>query len=71
MVSKIINATEAKVGTNIILDGDPYTVKSMDVSKTGKHGAHKCRIEAVGMINPKHKKDKYLYFIGLLLNIRL
>lgn len=56
MVLKIINATEAKPGTNIILEGQPYTVKSMDVSKTGKHGAHKCRIEAVGMINPKQKK---------------
>ncbi|MFZ1970883.1 MAG: translation initiation factor IF-5A [Candidatus Nanoarchaeia archaeon] len=55
MVSKIINATEAKVGTNIILDGDPYTVKSMDVSKTGKHGAHKCRIEAVGILSEKKK----------------
>lgn len=55
MVAKIINATEAKVGTNIILDGEPYTVKSIDISKTGKHGAHKCRIEAVGMISEKKK----------------
>ncbi len=55
MVAKIINATEAKVGTNIILDGEPYTVKSMDVSKTGKHGAHKCRIEAVGILSEKKK----------------
>jgi translation initiation factor 5A len=55
MVAKIINATDAKVGTNIILDGEPYTVKSIDISKTGKHGAHKCRIEAVGMISDKKK----------------
>lgn len=55
MVAKIISATEAKVGTNILLEGEPYTVKSMDVSKTGKHGAHKCRIEAVGMISEKKK----------------
>jgi translation initiation factor 5A len=55
MVAKIINATDAKIGTNIILDGEPFTVKSMDVSKTGKHGAHKCRIEAVGMITEKKK----------------
>lgn len=56
MVAKIINATEAKPGVNIMIEGEAFTVKSMDVSKTGKHGAHKCRIEAVGMINPKHKK---------------
>lgn len=55
MVLKIINATEAKVGANILLEGEPYTVKSIDISKTGKHGAHKCRIEAVGMISEKKK----------------
>lgn len=51
MVAKIINATEAKVGTNIILDGRPSTVKKIDISKTGKHGHAKARIEAVGMID--------------------
>lgn len=47
MVLKIINATEVRVGTNIIVDGVACTVKSIDVSKTGKHGHAKCRIEAV------------------------
>ena len=50
MVLKIINATEAKPGTNILLDGEAYTVKKVDVSKTGKHGASKCRIEAASII---------------------
>jgi len=55
MVFKIINATEAKVGTNIIVDGVPCTVKSIDISKTGKHGHAKCRIEAVGIITGNKK----------------
>jgi translation initiation factor 5A len=55
MVLKIINATEAKAGTNIIVDGTPCTIKSMDVSKTGKHGHSKCRIEAVGIITGQKK----------------
>jgi len=55
MVLKLINATEAKVGTNIIVDAMPCTVKSIDISKTGKHGSHKCRIEAVGMITGTKK----------------
>src|SRR3990167_2218436 len=55
MVLKIIAATEAKSGTNILIEGVPYTVKNVDVSKTGKHGAHKCRIEAIGMINGTKK----------------
>ena len=55
MVLKIINATEAKAGTNIIVDGIPCTVKSMDVSKTGKHGHAKCRMEAIGVIDGKKR----------------
>ncbi len=38
MVLKFISATEAKTGTNILLDGEPFTVKKIDISKTGKHG---------------------------------
>ena len=55
MVLKIISATEAKPGTNIIIEGEPYTVKKIDISKTGKHGAAKCRIEASGIINNQKK----------------
>lgn len=55
MVLKLINATEAKPGTTIIVEGDSYTVRSNDISKTGKHGHAKCRIEAIGIINGKKK----------------
>ncbi|MEN7982721.1 MAG: translation initiation factor IF-5A [Nanoarchaeota archaeon] len=55
MVLKIINATEARVGTNILLDTKPFTVKKIDVSKTGKHGHAKCRIEAVGILEGNKK----------------
>lgn len=50
MVLKIVDATEVKVGTNIIVDGVPCAVRSIDISKTGKHGHAKCRIEAIGII---------------------
>jgi translation initiation factor 5A len=55
MVLKIIDATEVKVGTNILVDGISCTVKSIDISKTGKHGHAKCRIEAIGIINGAKK----------------
>lgn len=55
MVLKIINATEARVGTNILIEGEPYTIKKIDISKTGKHGHAKARIEAVGIINEQKK----------------
>jgi len=55
MVLKIINATEARVGTNILLDGEPYTIRKIDISKTGKHGHSKVRAEAVHMITGSKK----------------
>lgn len=51
MVLKFITATEAKVGTNIMVEGEACVVKKVDISKTGKHGHAKCRIEAVGLIS--------------------
>lgn len=55
MVLKIINATEARTGTIILVDGEPFTVRSNDISKTGKHGHAKCRMEAVGVFTGKKK----------------
>jgi translation initiation factor 5A len=52
---KMIDATEARSGTTIYVDGEGYAVRSNDISKTGKHGASKCRIEAVGVFSGKKK----------------
>lgn len=56
MVLKVISGTDARVGTNILIEDEPYVVRKMDISKTGKHGHSKARIEAVGIINPGKKK---------------
>ena len=55
MVLKLIDATQAKVGTTIIIDNEPCTIKSIDISKTGKHGHAKCRIEANEIFTGKKK----------------
>jgi len=55
MVSKVIDATEMRLGTYILLDGVAHQVKKMDVSKTGKHGHAKVRFEAVSAITGKKK----------------
>ncbi len=55
MVLKLIDATEIHPGTIFTADGETYSAKSNDVSKTGKHGASKCRIEAVNLITGKKK----------------
>ena len=55
MALKIVDATALRVGSYIMIDGDAYVVKSMDVSKTGKHGHAKVRMEAVGVLSGKKK----------------
>ena len=55
MVYKLIDATNAKPGVMIMINNEPCIVKSMDVSKTGKHGASKARIEAIGVIDDKKR----------------
>ena len=55
MVLRIIEATHAKPGTIILVDGEAFSVKSNDISKSGKHGASKCRIETLGVFSGKKK----------------
>jgi translation initiation factor 5A len=55
MVLKIIDAYDAKPGAVIMIDGHAATVRSNDISKSGKHGASKCRIEAIEILTGKKK----------------
>ena len=55
MAYKLINATEAKEGTYIMVDGAPCVVRNIDISKTGKHGASKVRMEAIGVLDDKKR----------------
>ena len=41
--------------TNIIVENAPCTARGNDISKTGKHGASKCRIECIGIIDGKKR----------------
>lgn len=55
MVLKIINAHELRLGSYIFVDGEAFLVKTMDISKTGKHGASKCRFEAIAATTGKKR----------------
>jgi translation initiation factor 5A len=46
---------ELKRGGFVIIDGDPCYVEGVDVSKSGKHGASKARLEAVGMFDGRRR----------------
>ena len=55
MVARVIDATEMRVGTYLLLDNVAHQVKKMDISKTGKHGHAKVRFEAVSAFTGKKK----------------
>jgi len=55
MVYKLIDATEVRNGTVIMIEGEPCTVRSYDISKTGKHGHAKVRLEAIGIFDGKKR----------------
>jgi len=55
MVLKVIDATQAKPGTTIMVEGEACTVRSNDISKTGKHGHAKCRMECIEVFSGKKK----------------
>ena len=55
MDKKVTDAGSLKVGNYILLDNIPCVIKSIQISKTGKHGHAKCRIEAIGLINDDKK----------------
>ncbi len=52
---KQVSATSLKKGSSIIINGTVCTVRDIQISKTGKHGHAKCRIEAIGMIDGTKK----------------
>ena len=55
MVSKLVNATELRKGSAVMIDNAPCIVQKIDISKTGKHGHAKARIEAIGIIDGKKR----------------
>jgi len=39
----------------VIVDGDPCRVEKVDVSKSGKHGAAKARIDVIGLMDNRRR----------------
>ena len=52
-MSKPMDLGALKVGSYIIIDGEPCRIVSYDHSKPGKHGSAKARITAVGVFDSK------------------
>lgn len=52
---KIVPATSIKVGSYLIVDGVASKVVSLQISRPGKHGHAKVRIDAVGLIDGRKR----------------
>lgn len=39
----------------VIIDGDPCRVEKVDVSKSGKHGAAKARVDVIGLMDNRRR----------------
>ncbi len=50
-----MQAGDLRVGGYVIFDNVACVVRDVQTAKTGKHGATKCRIEAIGIINSQKK----------------
>ncbi len=55
MVLRLSTAHELHSGAAFMVDGVAVIVRNNDISKTGKHGASKCRIEAIEIFTGKKK----------------
>ena len=55
MTTKLASAGTMKKGDSIVIEGAACRVVSVQISRPGKHGHAKVRLEAVGMIDEKKR----------------
>ena len=52
---KLVSVGSLKVGSYVIVDGTACIVKNIQISKPGKHGHAKARVEAVSIVDGSKK----------------
>lgn len=55
MAEKIVSLKEIKVGSYVMIDGEPCKAVKVELSKPGKHGSSKARVDAVGLFDDKKR----------------
>ncbi len=55
MATKTVGGNELKVGSYIIIEGAACKIVNIDISRPGKHGHAKMRIEGMGIIDSKRR----------------
>ncbi len=55
MATKTVGGNELKVGSYIIIEGAACKIVNIDISRPGKHGHAKMRMEGMGIIDGKRR----------------
>ena len=55
MTTKAVGANNLKEGSYLVIDGAPCKISSIQISRPGKHGHAKMRIEGVGIVDDKKR----------------
>ncbi len=55
MAEKVGEVKDLKVGSYVMIDGEPCKVTRITKSKPGKHGSTKARVEAIGVFDDKKR----------------
>ncbi len=51
MTTRTVTVNQLREGGLVVIDGEPCKIISISISKTGKHGAAKARIEGIGLLD--------------------
>ncbi len=55
MTTKTVGANALKEGSYLVMDGAPCKIVSIQISRPGKHGHAKMRIEGVGIVDDRKR----------------
>lgn len=55
MATKQVELKTLKLGSYIVLDGEPSRIVSYQTAKTGKHGSMKARVDGIGILDNQRR----------------
>jgi len=55
LATKQVELKTLKVGSYIVLDGEPCRIVSYQTAKTGKHGSMKARVDGIGILDNQRR----------------
>jgi translation initiation factor 5A len=55
LATKQVELKTLKMGSYIVIDGEPSRIVSYQTAKTGKHGSMKARVDAIGILDNQRR----------------